>query len=518
MPTRLDEWRKSFGPTAVPTGSFDVTGADNTSSVQLSAAQPKSDATHAAWQTLESQKGTPTPEMQAKGWSGNISQKRLHKSLSNIMADPTVDFTPRHTTVETPTLRWEDLNRAERAHITQHMKTLGITGKSVTDMAGAHLDASLSRHIAGGADPRTATTTLPGRDWYLNEGSELANRAKKQGSGPIETIDAAAIISPATPWQNSKGTKINADIALKLANTADVNNATPLTITPEQVRHLQSDADARPKSHNAQEVNKGTNFGDWEGTKPINERSAKEIATIGSHSNPTTEKTMVVPRKGKNVVLPRTNFAADIYGAGAKPEPTLAYIAETKGRREVASAIDVLRGNITAEQALPQSSPKPRAFRANLQAPYDHPEIRTIDRWDQRQLMGVELGSSLPKIPKQIASETELNKNGTGPKMVTPAGIRPEMLNLIKEQGANAFLQYHAAKASVARGLPISSEAQSTGWVYRKGMTEGFGQFGDARPEDPQTKKERLINVQQFDAKVLGSRTAAQRYATKKVT
>jgi hypothetical protein len=460
---------------------------------------------------ITQQYATPTPEMQAKGWNGDISAKRFSQTFRNIVKSPSQDPTPRHAVVATPTLRWEDLNRAERKHITKHMESLGITGKSVSDMAGAHLDAALNRHLEGGTHPDQASATLPGRDWYLNEGSEVAARAVAQGSDPAKTIDAAAIISPATPWQNQAGTKVNADIALKIAKTADPKNTEPLTITQEQVNHIKADAAARPLSHNAYDVNHGVPHDSWVGTKPVNERSAKEIATIGGMSNPTTEKTMIVRRGDENVELPRTNFAADIYDTGAKAEPSLSYIAETKGRREVGTAIDVIRGNKNAEDALPQSSPKPRSFRANLQAPYDHPGTRTIDRWDQRQLMGKELGSSVPKIPKTAASHTEMTASGNS-KMVTPPGVRAHMVGLIHDQGANAFLQHHAAKASTERGLPISSEAQSIGWIQRKGMVEGFGQFGDNRDSDPQKKAERLANTQQFDASVLGPRIAAKRY------
>lgn len=444
---------------------------------------------------IAKQYGTPTPEMQEKGWTGGISDARFKKTFSNIVKNPSADPTPRHSTVDTPTLRWEDLNPAERQHITNHMQSQGITGASVTKMAGGHLDAALQRHIDGGADPERASTTLPGRDWYLNEGTELAERATAQGSSPEKAIDAAAITSPSTPWQNRAGTKVNANIALALAKTADPKNTEPLTITPEQVNHIKADAEDRPQSHNAKDVRDGIGHDSWVGTKPMNERSAKEISTIGGMSNPTEEKTMRVNRGGKEVELPRTNFAADIYGAGAKAEPKLAYIAETKGRREVGSAIDVIRGNASAEDVLPISSPKPRSFRANLQAPYDHPETRTIDRWDQRQLMGTELGSSLPKVPK----------TGMSPK------IRPEMRDLIHHQGTNAFLQYHAAKAGAQRGLPVSAEAQSIGWIQRKGLVEGFGQFGDNRDSDPQDKASRLANTQQFDDTILGPRVAARR-------
>jgi hypothetical protein len=399
-------------------------------------------------------------------WSAPMSQQRVQRVARNLTSypelrdAPTKSLDPQVDHADHGGLRWEKLNSAEKNLISRQMEQKhGITGQSVYKAAGAHLDAMLTRAKSFGFN----SANLTGRDWYLNEGHELAGRAQAQGVSPTAAVNTAAIISPSMIWAQGES-KPNADVALKLTHVGHPENNPIITVLPSHVEHILREAEANPGGENARALSRGDyNPHTWVGSKPASERTPQELATLGSFSGSNTEPFMTTEGKEK----PSANFVANSFGANAPQIPELSFMSQAKSRGNVAKALTQLQTGKDPNVIMGKNSPKPRRFRSNLLSPYGDSRSQTIDRWEQRALFGKELGNSLPAI-------TGVNKE---------PGVRPHMAELISKQGAYAFTEHHATRASQARGL-VGSEGQSVRWLHVKGLEEGFGQFGMEKPED----------------------------------
>lgn len=438
-----------------------------------------------------------TPENAAKGWGPRMSEQHYMHAMGRAATGQ--DPEPRIEGEHAETVPWKDYAPHKQAHIEKHMReTYGITGPLVEARAGAFLDAALTRHKAARPDfaPFPAST-LPGRDWYLNEGHELAGRVRQQNTEletPIDVgraINGAAIISPNTVWQ-AGSRKVNADLTVSAARLIGTPSE-DLRVEARHAAHLKRDAEARPNSVLARSMAQGLDPQSLVGDRNVGNRSSEELALLGSYSGTSTKPNRKKRADGSVEITPNVNFASDAYGESPPPIPTLAFIPEAQSRHNVTNALKVMRKETSIEQALSRNARKPRTFNTNLLTPFgvESAGRSTVDRWEADALTGGALGNPLPQIPMgrgnaQVLSEEE------------------------RDNGIYAFLEHHAAKAAGKRGL-FPHEGQSSRWVHIKGMTEGFGQFDDARPDDPATKGERLRALADFDAaSVRGMRGAGK--------
>lgn len=425
-----------------------------------------------------------TREQAAKGWGSRMSEEHYRKAAGRAMTGQHPE--PRIEGDHAPTTPWGQYTPEEQEYITRVMaEKHGITGDMVKRRAGAFLDESLTRHKESGRSVApTPSSDIPGRDWYADEGHELARRARQENQNlavpvtPGRVINGASILSPNTVWEKG-GRKVNADLSIKNQRLVG-NPKTQITVTGQHVKHLLSDAEARPKSEIARRVSQQFDVLGMEGTRSVGERSSEELATLGSYSGTSTKATKKTLADGTKVEIPNTNFASDLYGHGTEPIEELSHIPEAQSRHNTTNALSVMRGEKTIEEALSMNARKPRTFNSNLLAPYgkESKGRATVDRWEAGALTDDALSNPLPNIAGGRGQNKVLSEDA--------------MAN-----GAYAFLEHHAGLAAGERGLH-PQEAQAIRWTQVKGMTEGFRQFGDGRPTDPQTKEERARHLATF--------------------
>lgn len=423
-----------------------------------------------------------------------------------------------HTGVAT----WDQYSDADKARIEAHARSIGLDPDTIRRNTGHLLDQATQRAQAqpGVTDLRHAAPL--GRDWYYEEGGHAQRAAEHEGVSSAKMIGATAAMSPTVQWESATGNKVNLNLARKAARLTEDNPT--ITITRAHADHLNA-AQQDPRSH------LGRNPVDWDalvGTHHVNDLSTHVLSTLGSFSGRAGHVKEMDPETGEKIKTPTRTFASH----GIQPFKQLSFMAEARGRPNVAKALDVLRGDKSTGEAMSgYGTPKPRTFNDNLSAPYASPRRATIDRWAIRGAAGITPtgrgrggGPSYTgaddasvmnrmKVAKGTAAPTIAGPadETTGRKTRVPnpmAGVTPAS-ERAQQQGIYAYIQHHVADVANARGYH-AQEAQAIAWTQLKGATEGFRQFGTALPGERDFAKQEAARTGTADEPVGQDRVRAE--------
>lgn len=384
---------------------------------------------------------------------------------------------PQHA----PVTEFSKLSRSDRQRITRHAKNLGLTAGVVRTNLHDLLDKANERAVGVHQQLPQGQQLLGegpvpvGRDWYLTEHREIGRRASQVGVPQSHLTAATAALSPTVPWE-AGGKKVNLNLAGK---TAEMLHRDPaVTITREHADHLHADQTNNPSSY------AGRNPVDWHslvGTHRVSDLPSHVVATLGSFSG--RGGTF---RKKNNDGTVTEKPDKTFRGAGLEPMHDLGFMAQARNRQNVTKAVDILRSNTTAGEALsPLGSPKPRTFNDNLSAPYANPARATIDRWAIRGASG-----TTNEDDKGVVGKMKVNK---GTKKEAKQGL-PQASDEAQSHGMYLYLQHHMAHVAAQRGMH-AQEAQAVAWTQVKGEHEGHAQFGSALPHEQDFAKQQKLGT-----------------------
>lgn len=425
-----------------------------------------------------------------------------HEEIARSMGAPEYD-TPDPQ--RAPVTEFSKLPKSDQRRIQRHARGLGLTAGVVRANLHDLLDKANERAssleeqspgsrragmVVSSSPGSTSAATAPtaiGHDWYRDEHRRIRDAATQVGVPHSHLTAATAALSPTVPWE-AGGKHVNLNLATKTAQL--LHDDPTVTITRGHAEHLHADQVANPDSY------AGRNPVNWHslvGTHKVSDLPSHVVATLGSFSG--KGGTTKVKRGGKTIEKPDKSFR----GAGLEPMQDLGFLAQARNRQNVTKALDVLRGNTTAGEALsPLGSPKPRTFNDNLAAPYRSPGRATIDRWAIRGMSGTTNKNdegvinkmTVPKGPTTAGQTLTQDEKGylrNGKRITSEQAAKhevdPQASDEAQHHGIYLYLQHHMAHVARSRGLH-AQEAQAIAWSQIKGEHEGFSQFGGALPHE----------------------------------